>query len=121
MKEIKVADSNPYNPDLEVDILISGDFYWNFICDSFRRGDSGSIALLTKVGFDLGGPIEEVTNSVHSDFISSHVMKTQSTILSKNKNLQSTMKTFWANGILGTELLDNNVLKRFNNVFDIFK
>ena len=85
-----------------MDILTGGDFYWNFICDSFRRGDSGSIALLTKVGYDLGGPIEEVTNNVHSDFISSHVMKTQATILSKNKNLQSTMKTFWVNGILGT-------------------
>ena len=85
-----------------MDILTGGDFYWNFICDSFRRGDSGSIALLTKVGYDLGGPIEEVTNNVHSDFISSHVMKTQATIKKKNKNLQSTMKTFWANGILGT-------------------
>ena len=31
------------------------------------------------------------------------------------------MKTFWVNGILGTELLDNNVLKRFNNVFSVFK
>ena len=43
LKEIKLADSNPYNSDLEVDILIGGDFYWNFICDSFLRDDSGPI------------------------------------------------------------------------------
>ena len=30
----------PYNSDLEVNILISGDFYCSFICDSFVRDDS---------------------------------------------------------------------------------
>ena len=91
LKEIKLADSNPYNSDLEVDILISGSFYWNFICDSFVRDNSGPTALLTKVGYVLSGPIEEVTNNVHSNLISSHVMKTHSSNLSENGNLQSTM------------------------------
>ena len=75
LKEIKLAENNPYNLDLEVDILISGDFYWNFICDSFVRDDLSPIALLTKVGYVLSGPLEEVTNSAHSNLISSHVMK----------------------------------------------
>ena len=111
LKEIKLADSNPYNSDLEVDILIDGDFYWNFICDSFVRGDSGPIALLTKIGYVLSGPTGEVTDSVGSNLINSHVMKIQSSILSENENLQSTMKTFWANETLGVELLENDVLK----------
>ena len=38
-------------------------------------------------------------------------MKIQSSILRKSENLQSTMKTFWANKTLGTKLLENNVLK----------
>ena len=42
-------------------------------------------------------------------------MKIQSDILNESENLHSTMKTFWANETLGTELLENNVLKKFNN------
>ena len=48
LKEIKLADSNPYNSDLEVDILISGSFYWNFICDSFVRDNSGPTAFVNQ-------------------------------------------------------------------------
>ena len=36
-------------------------------------------------------------------------MKNQSSILSENENLQSTMKKFWANKFLGNKLLENNV------------
>ena len=79
LKEIKLADSKPYNSDLEVDILIGEDFSWNFICNSFVGGDSRSIALLT---------------SGHSSLISLHVMKIQSSIFSENKHFQSTMKKF---------------------------
>ena len=70
----------------------------------------------TKVGYVL--PSEESTNCVPSNLISSHVIKLQSSILSANENLHSTMKKFWASETLRTELLENNVLKKFNNKVD---
>ena len=92
-----------------MEILIGGDFYKNFICDSFERDDSEPIGLLTKVGYVFSGPIEEGTSSVNSNLIISHLMKNQSSILSKSENLQSAMKKSWANEFLGNKLLENNV------------
>ena len=39
-KKLNLQIVKPYNSDLEVNILISGDFYCSFICDSFVRDDS---------------------------------------------------------------------------------
>lgn len=89
LKEIKLADSSRCNLDLKVNI--------NFIFDLFVRGDSGPIALLTKVGYVLSVPNDEVTNNIHSNLISSYLIKIQSNFLSENENLQSAMKIFWAN------------------------
>lgn len=98
-----------------MNILIGGDFSRSFICDPYVRGDSRLIALLTKVGYVLSGSIEEGTNNVHSNLNSSHAMKIQSSILSENKNLHSTMKIFWVKKTLGNELLENNVFKTVIN------
>lgn len=89
LKEIKLADSSRCNLDLKVNIT--------FIFDLFVRGDSGPIALLTKVGYVLSVPNDEVTNNIHSNLISSYLIKIQSNFLSENENLQSAMKIFWAN------------------------
>ena len=48
-------------------------------------------------------------------------MKIQSSILRKSENLQSTMKTFWANETLGTKLLEKNVLKKFIDEVDLIE
>ena len=112
LKHVKLADSNPQNLDLEVDILIGSDLYWNFICDTVIRGDSGPVALLTKVGYVLSGPVENSLSS-HSNFINAHIMKIQ-TECSERENLHNTMKTFWANETLGTDLIETNVFKKFN-------
>ena len=70
-----------------MDILIDGDFYWNFICNSFVRGDSGTISFLNKVRYVLSGPTVEGANSVHSNLISLHAIKTQCTVLGDIENL----------------------------------
>ena len=93
-------------------------FYCNFVCDSFIRGDSRPTALLTKVEYVLSGPIEEGTNSAHSNLNILLAMKIQSSILSVNQNLHSIMKILWAHKNAGAKLLEN-VLKKFNNEVDI--
>ena len=51
----------------------------------------------------MSEPIKEVTNGVHPNLINSHAIKIQSSILSENENLQSTMKTFLASETVRTE------------------
>ena len=75
LKHVKLADTNPQNLDLEVNIFGS-DLYWNFVYDAVIRGGPGPVALLTKVGYVLSGPVENSScTSIHSNFINAHVLK----------------------------------------------
>ena len=118
LKHVKLADTNPQNLDLDIDILIGSDLYWNFICDTVIRGESGPVALLTKVGYVLSGPVKNSSSqSIHSNFVNPHIMKIQTECLSEKENLHNTMKTFWANATLGTDLTENKIMTSLVIIF----
>ena len=43
-------DNNTESKAHEIDVLIGGDYYWDFVCDEVVRDESGPVALLTKLG-----------------------------------------------------------------------
>ena len=65
LKGLKLADTADASDKLEVDVLIGSDLYWNLVTGRVIRGKSGPIAIHTKVGWVLSGPISnhEVTVS----------------------------------------------------------
>ena len=77
LKDLSLADSNPGNLPLDIDILIGSGDYWNIIKTKQVRGNSGPVALQSTLGYILSGPIEGVTrrNTSHSNFTSSHYLR----------------------------------------------
>ena len=63
LQGLKLADSNSDGRNLNVDILIGSDFYWNFFTPTvIRSNDGGPVALGSKLGFILSGPVSAVNN-----------------------------------------------------------
>ncbi|CAB4004998.1 Hypothetical predicted protein [Paramuricea clavata] len=59
LEGLNLADLNTGEEELEVDILVGSDQYWNLITGAVRRGDSGPNAMGTKVGWVLYGPVTD--------------------------------------------------------------
>ena len=51
LEGLNLADLNTGEEELEVDILVGSDQYWNLITGAVRRGDSGLKTMGTKVGW----------------------------------------------------------------------
>ena len=60
LKGLPLADSNPANEPLEIDILIGADHYWDFIQNRVVRGKTGPVALASQLGYILSGEIGDV-------------------------------------------------------------
>ena len=58
MQSLDSVDSNPNNIPLDIDIVIGANHYWNIIGKHQVRGEYGPVALGSKLGYVLSGPIE---------------------------------------------------------------
>ena len=56
LKDLELADC-PDNPSGAIDVLICSDFYWNVVGKEVIRGDKGPIAVKSKLGWLVSGPI----------------------------------------------------------------
>ena len=59
LSHIELADSMKFSDNLrmDVDLLIGSDFYWNFLTGEISTGGVGPVAMKTKVGWVLSGPV----------------------------------------------------------------
>ena len=92
LKNIKLADSNPENKDLKVDILIGADFYWDFITNETIRGnDKGPIAIKSKISYILSGPLIEKVDKkkINSNVVISHVFEIQAKEIENVNNIHT--------------------------------
>ena len=55
---IELADSADIGDVLEVDMLIGSDFYWSLVTGRVRWGRIGPMAVHTKIGWILSGPVD---------------------------------------------------------------
>ena len=62
-----LADNNPNDLPLKIDVLIGADHYWDFIQNTVVRGESGPVAVSSNLGFILSG-------SVNTNFVSTHLL-----------------------------------------------
>ncbi|XP_057299421.1 uncharacterized protein LOC130630039 [Hydractinia symbiolongicarpus] len=49
LRNLRLADNNPNNLTLGIDILIGADFYWSFIENEVVRGEQGPIAIILQI------------------------------------------------------------------------
>ena len=50
-------------PRGEIDVLIGSDFYWSIVTEGLKQGDKGQIAINSKLGWLLSGPIHNSSNA----------------------------------------------------------
>ena len=53
---LDLADFSDGTSSLDVDILIGSDYYWNLVTGEVCRGNSGPVAIHTRIGWVLSGP-----------------------------------------------------------------
>ena len=80
--------------ELDVDILIGSDHYWDVITGRVQRGTDGPVAIETRLGWVLSGPISIPGQTDTSLSLMTHTLHVNSQ-LSEVQNLDKTMKSFW--------------------------
>ena len=80
LRNIPLEDSNPENLPLSIDILIGAQDYWDFIGQNTIRGKTGPVAVSSKLGYILSGPMESnyTSRNTSTNVINTHFLKVES-------------------------------------------
>ena len=104
-----------------VDILIGADQYWNIANEDVRRGKSGPVAMNTRFGWTLSGPVENApcseTHSVNLE--ATHVLRIDTHRDEMNVHemeLDEKLRTFWELESIGIKQEENSVLETFKEI-----
>lgn len=112
-----MADANPNNSSLSVDILIGADHYWKFFSNEIIRAtvNVGPVAINSKLSFILSGPCSksETTESATNVVISMHSMKICNEVITEKMKLSETMNKFWDLEALGIKPGEQSVYEKF--------
>ena len=112
--QLDMADSSDGKTAVDIELLIGADYYWDLATGHTRRGESGPVAICTKLGWVLSGPAPAVLRDQFSTnlmTVHSSDVTTQSPSIS---NLDNILHSFWELESLGISDLDHNVLTEFN-------
>ena len=110
---MKLADTTDGEDQLEIDILIGADFYWDFVLGDVIRGDSGPVALKTSLGWVLSGNMFN-KNATSTNLVSAHVMKLDVECQSEDDRLDELVRRFWnLDDINVSKISGSDVLQRF--------
>ena len=96
-----------------VELLVGSDFYWPLVSGHVQRGDTGPVALETKIGWALSGPVErqQTEESVTS------LMKTHTLFIDNSQkesgNLEGGLKQFWVLEAIGDNRTEELVHTKF--------
>ena len=90
-KHLNLVDYND-DRDLSVDILIASDYYWDIIKNEVVRGESGPVAIKSKVGYILSGSFCNFAVPNSTAFVC-HTLKCSSEIATDT--LDKTVQKFW--------------------------
>ena len=91
LQNLPLTDSASGDGGLEVDVMIGADYYWSFVQNHVVRGESSysSVAIRTRLGYVLSGPVNVPTGSEISSCLSiSNTMKTECSVLEEDLSSQ---------------------------------
>ena len=111
LQNLELADTADKKEALNIDLLVGSDHYRDLATGEVRQGSGGPMAIETRLGWILPGPVDpQVTSSVLS-VCSSHTLKVE--ICATDASLDNQLKTFWELESLG--IADNEM-----SVYDKF-
>ena len=121
LRELELADLPDDSENVEIDILLGADYYWNFVTSTTKRIDSpGPIAMYTRLGWVLSGPVfcESQPNLDCSiQLNSTHILAIEADLAELENeeqiDMKEELKRFWDLESLGIQ--DNEI-----SVYDKF-
>jgi hypothetical protein len=121
LEGLNLADLNAGEEELEVDILVGSDQYWNLITGAVRRGDSGPNAMGTKIGWVLSGPVTDpVSEKTSVNLVNTHVLKFATQLLTPDAtDMTQELRRFWELESLGVFPNDESVYDKFTQSIEL--
>ena len=110
LSNIKFSDELLPGSEMEVDILIGGDYMWAFMESQTKRGEFDEpVAVLTKLGWVISGPMKmECKEKLSSiNFVTTHILKvSQVQDYPMEDNLSTQLEKFWSLDSIGIQEKD---------------
>ena len=112
---LELADTSDGKTTMEIDLLIGSDYYWQLITGETRRGENGPVALHTRLGWVLSGPMP-VDNGGRCavNLVTAHTLRIDGHLESV-KNLEDCLHSFWNLEALGVTDEADPLMKEFND------
>ena len=105
--------------EVDIDILVGADQYWNLVTGRLIQGNSGPTAIHTKLGWVLSGPVHyQAPSSTTINLTSTHVLKCQALTHPDPDLLESKLERFWRLESLGIVPNGSSVYDDFQQRFD---
>ena len=117
---MELADYCSGDNTLDIDILIDCDHHWDLVTGDVIRKDNGPIAVHTKLGWVLSGPVEDfsvqgtLVNLVATHALSVDVYTPEDT----KQDLDSRLKAFWDLESLGIKPDECSVYQEFEKTIE---
>ena len=114
---LRLSDSTDGNSNFEIQVLIDGNQYWNFVSGKIIRNFGGPVAMETSFGWVLSGPLNFPTETSSMDLItSSYVMKLGWRVaesVNTEKTIMNKINEFWETENLGLSEIERLALNEF--------
>ena len=96
LSELDLADYCCTTEPLEVDMLIGLDHYWKLVTGKVIHEGDGPIAMQTRLGWVLSGPVPGLSCQTTCNLVSTHLLMVDAYMPEESgQSLDSTLKKFW--------------------------
>lgn len=109
LNELDLADASRGK---EPALLIGSDYYWRFVTGETVRSANGPVAVHTRLGWVISGPVD-MANTCSSSSLYTHVLRVDST--PSLKSLDNQLKAFWDLESFGVTDTEDSVYDQFSS------
>ena len=114
LEDLQLADEDPEDLPLHIDILIGCANYWDFMTGETKRGVSGPVALGSTLGYILSGSVEKKNDESTSMFTSHVSLCLGDTIVGQKELIRANLSQLYGNEELrGYSEDDVKILEHF--------
>ncbi len=115
LERLDLADHPNGQDSLQIDVLIGADHYWELATGRVNRSKNGPVAVHTRLGWVLSGPVPKPKRSKRStSLLTTHALHV-GTNTKGMETLNETLRSFWEIESLGIKQPDRCVLADFED------
>ncbi|XP_064394514.1 uncharacterized protein LOC135341786 [Halichondria panicea] len=112
---LEFADDPEDAETIHVDMLVGSDHYWDLVTGALQRGTNGPVAIETRLGWVLSGPIS--TPSMDSHGLITHSLHITCEGF-EEKMLNDTMRSFWELESFGIPNTDRSLYDKLRDTIE---